>query len=33
MVAGWFSAAGGGVLLLPVDGETEFRYIECGLEP
>jgi hypothetical protein len=33
MLAGWFSAAGGGVLFLPVEGETEFRYIEAGLEP
>ena len=33
MVLGWFSAGGGGALFHPVQGETEFRYIEAGLEP
>jgi hypothetical protein len=33
MIVGWFSAGGGGVLFHPVEGETEFRYIEAGLEP
>ena len=33
MLIGWFSAAGGGALFHPVDGETEFTYIEAGLEP
>ena len=32
MLAGWFSAGGGGVLFLPAQGETEFRYIEAGIE-
>lgn len=32
MLAGWFSAGGGGALFLPAQGETEFRYIEAGLE-
>lgn len=33
MIAGWFSAGGGGALFHPAQGETEFRYIEAGLEP
>ena len=33
MVLGWFSAGGGGALFHPVQGETEFRYIEAGIEP
>ena len=33
MIAGWFSAGGGGVLFHPAQGESEFRYIEAGLEP
>lgn len=33
MIAGWFSAGGGGVLFHPAQDETDFRYIEVGLEP
>ncbi|MEO6066594.1 MAG: hypothetical protein ABJB33_04590 [Gemmatimonadota bacterium] len=33
MLAGWFSTGGGGVLFHPNPDETEFRYIEAGLEP
>lgn len=32
MLMGWFSAGGGGALFHPVQGETEFRYIEAGIE-
>lgn len=33
MIAGWFSAGGGGALFHPAQGESEFRYIEAGIEP
>ena len=33
MLIGWFSAAGGGALFHPVQGEAEFTYIEAGVEP
>jgi hypothetical protein len=32
LLAGWFSAAGGGALFLPAVGETEYRYLEAGLD-